>query len=416
LSNAGVLLQALVDDGRTKGVWFLPTSGDAVPIAFTGQSTQDGDLSFSDLSAQRISDSGRSLFTAALTRPSDPWNVAAYSYWTYSQAEGRRLLARSGIAAPGMPPPVVFDTLGSGNAMDRSGKVAFVAEIAPSPDRMTVTQSSSGDPQGLWVGSNLDDLALIAASTDVAPDGFTFGSFGAPHVNDRGDAAFFAGNRTWLYRAGEVQLLARSGQTAPGTTPPQTFLNVRPAGLSAAGKLALAGTTLGDDVVRGGFGIWEHDGAELRAVAVPRMSAPTNDGAVFTGTDLEFLSINDAGQIAFQATVTGGVGGNGRGGVFAQDRLGNLHAVVLAGDELLVREGDARVVFGVRGTAINGLGQVLFQAAFTDGSQGIFVSDVVAVPEPSSLAMLTSLLVVALARYRHCRRFIPRSSRRHTKY
>jgi hypothetical protein len=43
------------------------------------------------------------------------------------------------------------------------------------------------------------------------------------------------------------------------------------------------------------------------------------------------------------------------------------------------------------------LGQVAFRATFTDGTQGVFVSDLVAVPEPASvwLLILCTLSVAA---------------------
>ena len=41
-----------------------------------------------------------------------------------------------------------------------------------------------------------------------------------------------------------------------------------------------------------------------------------------------------------------------------------------------------------RTSGFNDLGQVAFRATFTDGTSGVFVSNLVAVPEPSSLALL----------------------------
>jgi hypothetical protein len=83
-----------------------------------------------------------------------------------------------------------------------------------------------------------------------------------------------------------------------------------------------------------------------------------------------------------------------------------LQLIAREGDLLEIAPGDSRTVnllyflSRVPGTlptgnsdgrpsAFNNLVQLAFQASFTDGSQGIFVSNRVAVPEPSSLVLLT---------------------------
>jgi hypothetical protein len=51
--------------------------------------------------------------------------------------------------------------------------------------------------------------------------------------------------------------------------------------------------------------------------------------------------------------------------------------------------------------AFNDLGQFAFLATFTDGSSGIFVSNVAAIPEPNGLilaTLLASALIVAKRR------------------
>jgi hypothetical protein len=51
-------------------------------------------------------------------------------------------------------------------------------------------------------------------------------------------------------------------------------------------------------------------------------------------------------------------------------------------------------------TGFNNLGQVAFLAEFTDGSEGVFVSNVVSVPEPSThtvaLIVFSLLLIQSL--------------------
>jgi hypothetical protein len=49
----------------------------------------------------------------------------------------------------------------------------------------------------------------------------------------------------------------------------------------------------------------------------------------------------------------------------------------------------------------NDNGQLTFWASFTDGSEGMFVSNLVAVPEPSSSVLLIAWMVAAITRRAH---------------
>jgi hypothetical protein len=111
--------------------------------------------------------------------------------------------------------------------------------------------------------------------------------------------------------------------------------------------------------------------------------------------------LNDAGQVAFSALITDpGQLFTGAYSLWAQDKAGIPRLIVREGDQIQVAPGDFRTVqsFGYRGDRdingdsssylFNGLGQFTFLANFTDGTQGIFVSDVATVPEPSCLTQL----------------------------
>jgi hypothetical protein len=386
LSNAGVLLQAMHGTGDYGvGAWYLPTAGNPVPIAFSGQTIPDGDLIFDWITADQLSDSGRALLSASLHASATDANVAAYSHWAFSPSEGLQPVARSGLAAPGTPPPTVFDSLYFHRTMNERGDVIVVGTVAPSVDRMTVTSSSSGDPQGIWAGRTIDDLQLIARSW---PDDPRFGHFTSPAINEQGDVAFVSGFKVWLFRNGSISSIVESGQMAPGMTPPQPFHNFGPAIVSDSGKVVFGATTVGDEAAHGGFGIWEYANGELRPIAARSIAAPMLDGRLFSAAEIESLVMNDAGQIVFDAQLSGG-----HRGLFAQDVEGNLHTIALRGDALEVADGDSREIDFAHTAGINNRGEVVFYASFTDGSQGIFVSDAVAIPEPKSVV----LLVVALA-------------------
>jgi len=140
----------------------------------------------------------------------------------------------------------------------------------------------------------------------------------------------------------------------------------------------------------------------LRTVALSEDAAPGTDA----GVNFDSLSspvLNGAGQTAFRAGLTGtGVDGNNDEGIFAEDLLGVLTLIAREGDLLDVDDGigiDLRTISTIgfsgatgnedgRASGFNDLGQLVFSASFTDGTSGIFVSNLVAVPEPASLTLL----------------------------
>jgi hypothetical protein len=113
--------------------------------------------------------------------------------------------------------------------------------------------------------------------------------------------------------------------------------------------------------------------------------------------------LNAAGQTAFNAQLIGSDGVSAGSGIWATDRSGVLQLVARRGDLLEVAPGDFRTISLLtflgdrdshstgnsdgRPSAFNNLGQVAFSAIFTDGTSGIFVSNRVAVPEPSTFLL-----------------------------
>ena len=100
--------------------------------------------------------------------------------------------------------------------------------------------------------------------------------------------------------------------------------------------------------------------------------------------------LNDRGQVAFRQSLAGaGVDVTNDFAIWATDSTGALQLIAREGDKLEVSPGDFRTISGLNRTdhtansngwpsAFNNLGQLAFWASFTDGSQGIFVSNKVA--------------------------------------
>jgi len=125
----------------------------------------------------------------------------------------------------------------------------------------------------------------------------------------------------------------------------------------------------------------------LRTVALRSTLAPgTSDNFV----DFDDPNLNDLGQTAFFGVLNSSSGAINFG-IWAEDLTGVLRLIVRTGDLLDVDDGpgtDFRTINSLAfsgsvdelapADGFNNLGQLAFTARFTDGSGGVFVSDLVA--------------------------------------
>jgi hypothetical protein len=188
--------------------------------------------------------------------------------------------------------------------------------------------------RGIWIETDAG-LREVARTDDPMPgvEGRDFGGFSNLVVNDAGRVAFTASSTSlFLFdsifsegTSGQLELVTREFRAAPGTSEANFDFN-------------------------------------------------PND---FVG--IPELTLNQAGQVAFTSGLTGpGVNEGNDMGLWAQDTSGELKLIVREGDEIEAAPGDSRVVerFGFGG--MNDLGQIAFDAIFTDGTSGVFLSNEVA--------------------------------------
>jgi len=350
-----------------------------------------------------FNDSGQAAFLGRLQRDVGIWSGGGSSL---------ALVAREGNPAP--VTNANFTSFGSSRTdpvLNGEGQTAFVAGLA-GPD-VDSTNSS-----GIWMDRS-GSLELFLRAGDMAPGtGVNFARFGFGQlgINDEGQVAFFGvlsgagvnssnSDSIWSDGGGSLALVAREGSPAPETSGNFTFLN-NPV-INGAGKTAFGGSFSGFEDF--GRGIWSEGGGSLALVA--------RSGSVAPGTSENFSSffgliLNGAGQIALTGTLTGaGINDNNDRGIWAQDSAGKLTLIAREGDLLDVDDGpgtDFRTIrnFGFnvssgnedgRGSGFNDLGQLAFRVTFTDDTSGIFISSLVAVPEPNSLL----LALIGLMIWRH---------------
>ena len=198
-----------------------------------------------------------------------------------------------------------------------------------------------------------------------------FSTFGRFVLNNAGQIAFrgeikardklgrsVTSEGIWSDRSGSLKLVARAGDTAPGTAEGTVFVSLDHPAINDKGQLAFRGRTNvmreGSRVSRmGGWGIWSEGAGSLKLVA--------RTGAAAPGTDKVFTSfyapvINGAGKITFRGQTT-----NRAPGVWS-DRSGSLKLVARAGYDHAAPATDKRVFISLT-PMINGAGRIVFSGS-----------------------------------------------------
>jgi len=381
------------------GIWSEGGSSLAL-VARTENAAPGISANFSgfDFSRLTFNDAGQSAFRGFLadSEGSGIWSEVGGSL---------NLVVRTGDGAPGTS--VNFSDLGN-PVLNGAGQTAFVGFLTGSG-----VSNSNSNNTGIWSeGSGI--LALVTREGDGAPGiSAKFSGFGNPVLNSTGQTAFIGsladseGNNIglgiWSEGGGFLALVTRTGDEAPGTS--ENFSNFRQPVLNSMGQTAFIGFLAGSEVnSSNNTGIWSEGDGSLALVARADSEAP-GTSAKFSFFDISNSpTLNGAGRVAFRGELTGpGVNFDNDGGIWAQDLSGALRLIVREGDMLDVDDGpgtDFRMVstldFGPfegsgnedgRASSFNDLGQVAFSVIFADRSRGIFVSNLVAIPEPSTLLL-----------------------------
>ncbi len=284
-----------------------------------------------------------------------------------------KIITLTGDAAPDGNGTIV--DLG-GPVLNDIGQVAFNVRYFSDPP--------SNGPFGLLVSDAADGLTTIARTGDNPPDGN--GRFrnvgGFPLLNNAGQVAFtgysspFIGSDEALYLsngAGELLQIAQTGDAPPdGTGTLSGFGNPK---LNEGGQVAFrvfyspANVTNSQGIIR------SDPTGEL--VPIFRTGGPSPDG---NGTMrvVGDLSLNDAGQTAFQSYLIETVGGQSDNeGLFLAEADKDLVQLAREGDSVPGGVG----LFGSFGNPIlNNAGEAVFHSSLTDttnfgDNEGLFRSD-----------------------------------------
>lgn len=370
-------------------------------------------------------------YSEDFTRPTDGEGI-----WLDDPATGLKMIARSGspapLGTPSAPTTAPFGRFFSEPVLNPSGTVAFRASLA----------SLDGDG-GVWRG-DASGLAPVAIGGQPAPGiDAQFGTFSladvtTPVINAAGETAFrttlagsgvTTGNDTAIWSEGGGQglrLVAREGQPAPGTQPGVRFaslIDTIASGLSEplisdSGATAFRAELVGPSVFAANdIGLWRET-ADDGLLLVAREGDP----APGAGDDVTFrrlfdFAMNDLGQVAFTAEIEGpGIRQSQNDfGIWATRVSGELQLIARTRDLLDVSDDpavpDLREIGGLsliagsggsdgRQSSFNSLGQLAFSADFRFVTEGVFVTNAVAIPEPASGVAVGVALAMAPCRRR----------------
>lgn len=250
-------------------------------------------------------------------------------------------------------------------------------------------------------------MSAVVTSGQAAPGtGGSFNYVNSLPINNAGESAIH-GNSPPFYATptgiwsnagpGDIRLVAHAGMPLPGSS--ELFFSVDPPVLNSQGRVAFFGYSANSI-----NSLWrENEQFELELVVKQYDPIPgtSNIFIDFTSQTDRLVAMNAKGQIAFHSLLTDenhGVGTLGQG-IFALDTNGNLQVIARTGEQIDVDNGpgvDLRTVQSLsfleflgygdecvgnedgRRSPFNDHGQLAFSASFTDGSDGVFVSNLVA--------------------------------------
>lgn len=287
--------------------------------------------------------------------------------------------------AAGDPVPGTGRTimLADGPTLASDGGQVFRALLSGSPlplEDFAIVSDASG---------TVETIAATGSVPPGAPDA-TFNQLDLnPAMNASGKVAFvssltaadpFAKSGIWAGTPGSLEMLARAGSPAPGTDGKtfQRFLS--PVEINEAGQVAWWATLASG----GGAGVWVTEGAETRLVAAS--GTPVFDRPGTTLRVLERPVLDEQGQVFFMARVQGGsVVPQTNRALMVRDIVGRLVTVVRTGDAVEVAPGDSRtiaeIVFEGSSTSggyaqVNAHRQAVAHVRFTDGTFAVLAIDV----------------------------------------
>ncbi|MEQ1904803.1 MAG: choice-of-anchor tandem repeat NxxGxxAF-containing protein, partial [Pirellulaceae bacterium] len=271
--------------------------------AQAGQAAAGGNGTYSTFQLQGLNQQGQIAFSATL---SDTSNGANDNSGLFAGVPGSVLsILREGTAVPGGNG--VFDDIGSFASFDNNGQIAAGLNLRG-------TSGGSNDNSGIFrLGGT---PVLIAREGGSAAGNGTFGNLGGITIgsNDLGQVVFISDligtsggvlddQGIFTGSGGALTQIVRQGQAAPDSN--GTINSLFGAQINNLGQVAFSATISGGTSNQG---IFRSSGGVLGQVARVNQASPDNNGQ-FANFGL-IPALNNSGQVAFTANLNGTIGGS----------------------------------------------------------------------------------------------------------
>lgn len=352
-------------------------------VAVTGDAAPDGNGVFSSsFGHPALNDAGQVAFTSILDNTSGGFS----DYRGVFRGNGVSLTQ---IVRTGDPVPDANGTFWtySNPALNESGQVGFFSSL-------NNTNGVLSDNEGLYRGDGTT-LTQIAREDNVAPDGngvfLHFNFFAFNNAGQMASRAFLADtsggtdDASIIFFSDGISFtqIARRGDTSPDGNGSFLFfdhITLNDLGQSAF-PVRLTGTSGGSNDDRG---IFRGDGTALSSIVRKGETTPDNNGIFFS---FSYPTLNNVGQVAFFARLSGTNGGSSDDRGLAYGDGNTLNWIVRRGDATpngngtFSDFGDADQGLASSPSSFNNAGQVAFIASLagtdngTEDNSGIFRGD-----------------------------------------
>lgn len=301
-------------------------------VGASGTATVFSTTSGQPIYGKAINASGQVAFGASLSGPgigAGTGNDRAIYVWSPGGGGSLALAVQIGNVAPDTTPTTVFSVIDDVPSFNNAGQVAFRGIVADD-------DLDPNNHYGVWAGAP-GDVRLIYRANDFTPiPGVQFRtSTPYPRIGNGGDVAFktvivgaAAGVNSsnnevlWLSTGDGIELVARKGSPAPGTSAGVNFSAIDDSfTVNGLGQVAFTGTLTGAGVVPANDrGLWAGVPGNVQLIAregavidldptageLLKTILSINFASGYTGSinDSASAGLNDAGQLVWRAQFT----------------------------------------------------------------------------------------------------------------
>lgn len=303
------------------------------------------------------------------------------AFWRLTTTQ-RTVLLDMSDQPPGLSNSVNYESFGWFDIHE--GRLVYEAELTDYFDGNFINLH-----KGIFQDVNGTQTKLVSSNDTIANTQLTWMRFTNDNLAPNNQVAFSggpAGNTGSVFRrdsSGDNAIVAM-GDPAP-TADPSTIMGFLDPRMNQNGKILLPCYLSGSNITSANnYLVMVADRNAQTLVAQKGQAVDGVSGAVFT--NIYPYAINDQDQVLVSGRFRGqGLTNSNNEGLFATDSNGILRLIARLGDTIDVDPSantdlrtirEFRIPGGLESTCLSNNGEVVFQLTFTDGTNGIFVTDV----------------------------------------